>query len=388
MGVLQIDTIHIVARSPYLVLWSRLGDYRPQLLDEALVAREIYEYWSHEASFLPIEHLPFSRVLMLQKDANPRRVRYVTWRHENSTMAEAILARASESGEIRSADFAREVPGSGQGWWDWKPEKMALEMLFMLGELTVSRRLNFHRIYRRFEEQFPEIDDTTLPSEDEVADQHVRLAVRSLGAGPSAWIRDVFRRPQRETQRAIDRLLAGGELVPVEIDGVGAGVADSPALGDIERIRAGELTPTGTTLLSPFDPVVWDRARALALMDFDYRIECYTPAPKRRYGYFTLPILHDGRLVGRLDPKAHRAERRLEIKALHLEPGTVIDGGLLDGLATALVRFAAWQGLDSVDVTLSDPPILRRRIGPPLRVAWKDHRAGPSRIVQPAGQAV
>ena len=132
---------------------------------------------------------------MLQKDANPRRVRYVQWRKDNAAFAEAVLAQAATVGEIRSSDFAREVPGRGQGWWDWKPEKIALEMLFMLGELTVSRRENFHRIYRRFEDQYPELEDATLPTEDDGADQHVRLAVRLGPRPPTRDPRDGLRRP-------------------------------------------------------------------------------------------------------------------------------------------------------------------------------------------------
>lgn len=367
MGVLQIDTIHVVARSPYIVLWSRLGAFDPDLLMRALEQRRIFEYWSHEASFLPAEHLPCSRVLMLQRDPNPRRVRYVTWRRDNAAIADPVLTRAAAVGEVRSSDFAREVPGSGQGWWDWKPEKMALEMLFMLGELTVSRRENFHRIYRRFEDQFPELDGVTLPDDDAVADQHVRVAARALGVATVPWIADYFRRSQAETKAAVARLVAGGELRAVEIEGIGLGymTAETPAL--LDEIRTGLHRPAGTVLLSPFDPVVWHRARALALFDFDYRIECYTPEAKRRYGYFSLPILHDGRLVGRLDPKAHRREGRLEVRAIYLEPGVEVTTDLLDGIGRALVAFAAWQELDSIDIVMSSPPILRRRLVPVVR---------------------
>ena len=369
MGVLQIDTIHVVARSPYLVLWSRLGAFDPDLLMRALEQRRIFEYWSHEASFLPIEHLPFSRVLMLQKDSNPRRIRYVKWRADNAATTDPVLARAAAAGEVRSADFVREVPGSGQGWWDWKPEKLALEMLFMLGELTVARRENFHRIYRRFEDQFPEIDDAALPDEDAVADQHVRVAARALGAATVQWLADYFRRPVAETKAAVGRLVTSGELVAAEIEGIGVAhmTVDTPAL--LAEVRAGLHQPSGTNLLSPFDPIVWHRARALALFDFDYRIECYTPEAKRRYGYFSLPILHEGKLVGRLDPKAHRRERRLEVKAIHLEPDVAITADLLEGIGRALVAFAAWQELDDVEIVTSLPPVLRRRLGPAIRAA-------------------
>ena len=369
MGVLQIDTIHVVARSPYLVLWSRLGAFAPALLDQALADRRIFEYWSHEASFLPIEHLPYSRALMLEKDSNPRRIRWVQRRIDDAPSIDAVLARTDHGAEVRASDFERAVPGSGQGWWDWKPEKMALEILFMLGELTVSRRERFHRIYRRWHDQFPELDDELLPTAAEVADQHVRIATQALGIATRSWIADYFRRPQAETKLAIERLVTSGELVPAEIEGIGPAFATAGTETLLAEIRQGQHRPLGTVLLSPFDPIVWHRARALELMDFDYRIECYTPEAKRRYGYFTLPILHEGKLVGRLDPKAHRQERRLEVKAIHLEPGVEITADLLEGIATALVHFAAWQELDDVEVVESNPPILRRRLGPALRAA-------------------
>ena len=367
LGVLQIDTIHVVARSPYLVLWSRLGPFEPTLLERALADRRIFEYWSHEASFLPIGHLPYSRVLMLQREANPRRSRLVQRRIDDAPLIDTVLARAEHGVEVRSSDFEREVRGSGQGWWDWKPEKTALEILFMLGELTVSRRENFHRIYRRWEDHYPELSAATLPDDDAVADQHVRIAARALGVATRAWIADYFRRPQAETRAAIERLVAAGELVEAEIEGIGPAFATADTGELLDEIRNGKHRPTGTMLLSPFDPIVWHRARALALFDFDYRIECYTPQPKRRYGYFSLPILHDGLLVGRLDPKAHRRERRLEVKAIQLEPGVEVTVDLIEGIATALVHFAAWQELDDIEIAMSDPPFLRRRLGPALR---------------------
>ncbi len=371
MGVLQIDTIHVVARSPYLVLWSRLGAFEPTLLERALVDRRIFEYWSHEASFLPIEHLPYSRALMLERNTNPKRNRFVQRRSDDAEVINAVLAHAYDGAEVRSSDFERAIPGSGQGWWDWKPEKMALEILFMLGELTVSRRDRFHRIYRRWKDHYPEFDDASLPNAEAVADHHVRIATRALGVGTRSWIADYFRRPQAETKLAIGRLVASGELMEVEIDGLGPAYAIAGTETQLAEIRDGLHSPRGTHLLSAFDPIVWHRARALELFDFDYRIECYTPKAKRRYGYFTLPILHEGQLVGRLDPKAHRQERRLEIKAIHLEPGVEVTSDLVEGIATALVHFATWQELDDVEVVSSDPPMLRRRLGPEIRAAWR-----------------
>lgn len=374
MGVLQIDSIHVVARSPFIVLWSRLGTFDPDLVLRALEQRRIYEYWSHEACWLPARHLPFSRVLMLQGDVNPKRARLWQRVADHADAYGVVLDHVATAGEGRAADFARDVPGSGAGWWDWKPEKVILEDLFAVGRLTVARRDRFHRVYRRWEDQFPEVDDTDLPTTDAVADEHVRRAAAGLGVGTIQWLADYFRRPIAETQAAVTRLCATDELVRVELEGEGGAFASPAALALLDGVRSGRHHPTGTTLLSPFDPVVWHRARALSLFGFDYRIECYTPEPLRRYGYFSLPILHEGRLVGRLDPKAHRGERRLEIRAIHLEPGVAVDDGLLAGVAGALVAFALWQDLKSVDVVRSDPPILKRRLGPALQSAWRAMR--------------
>ncbi len=385
MGVLQIDTIHVVARSPYLVLWSRLGSFAPELLEQALEDRRIFEYWSHEASFLPVEHLPYSRVLMHRQvlDWKPG----LAGRLEaTAPVLDRVVQHIEEEGEGRASDFARDVPGSGQGWWDWKPEKIALEDLFRIGRVTVARRERFHRIYRLWEHQFPELDDMTLPDTDAVADLHVRIAARALCVATRAWIADYFRRPQAETKLAIERLVASGELVEAEVEGIGPAYATVDTGELLAEFRAGHHRPTGTVLLSPFDPIVWHRARALALFDFDYRIECYTPASKRRYGYFSLPILHDGRLVGRLDSKAHRRERRLEVKALHLEPGVEVSVDLIEGIATALNRFASWQELDDVEIVMSNPPILRRRLGPALRRlkprSGRVRRVAPTAVVE------
>lgn len=346
MHVLQIDTIHVVARSPYIVLWSRLGDYRPEWLDQALADGKLFEYWSHEASFLPVEDWPLYRRRML--DSHRRTDRAWRWLSENVGAVEHVLALVDERGEVKSADFARENPGSSQGWWDWKPEKIALEYLFMVGDLVVARRERFQRVYTRRQTRFPEWDDALTPAAEEVAVAQVRAAIKALGLGTVGWIADYFRRPRQETRDALLHLLDRGEVIEVELDGVpGPVYADPDAL---QCLAGDDSAPVGTTLLSPFDPVVWDRDRALRLFGFDYRIECYTPAAKRKYGYFTLPILHHGRLVGRLDPKAHRKEHRLEVKSLHLEPGVEPTDDLLAGLARALRAFAGWQQLDAVTI--------------------------------------
>lgn len=361
MKALQIDTIHVVARSPYLVLWSRLGAYAPRWLTDLLAERAIFEYWSHEACFLPIEDYPVYRSLMLagktRSHAYARR-----WLQENQAIAAALIDHIRANGPVRSSDFAR-TDGETSGWWNWKVEKMALEMLFIVGDLMIDRRENFQRVYDLRERVLPEWDDSRTPDVEAAQRTLTLAAAQALGAAPAHWLADYFRTSKAETARIAAALAAEGALTTARVEGWRDPVYIHPDnLPLAQAAAAGALRSTVTTLLSPFDPVVWDRRRALELFGFDYRIECYTPAPKRRYGYFTLPILHRGALVGRLDPKAHRKDGVFEVKALYLEPGVEPDEELATGLAAALRSCAAWHGTPEVVVRFCDPP----ELGKPL----------------------
>jgi uncharacterized protein len=357
MAVLQIDTIHVVARSPYLVLWSRLGEYQPRWLDELLAERAIFEYWSHEASFLPIEAYPLYRSLILQRATNKLRYAH-EWIDANRAMADHVLSQARERGSVRSSDFER-TDGQQGGWWNWKAEKIALEMLFWTGDLMIARRHNFQRIYAPRELVMEGWDDAQALDPLAARRALALSAVQALGVAPARWVADYFRTSKRDTPQIVRQLADEGLLLKAQVEGW-----DEPAyihpqnLWLAEQVLAGSVAPTHTTLLSPFDPLVWDRARALELFGFEYRIECYTPAPKRRYGYFTLPILWRGRLIGRLDPKAHRKDGMFEVKALHLEPGVALEAELVRDLARALRACAAWHAAPEVVVRWSDPPEL------------------------------
>lgn len=353
MGVLQIDTIHVVARSPYLVLWSRLGDYEPKWLDELLAEGALFEHWSHEASFLPIEDYALYRRFMLDVYGRSR-----SWVLTNPEEANQILDRVRELGAVRSADFVRK-DGQKGGWWNWKPEKRALEMLHTTGELMIASRHNFHRIYDLRERVLPGWDDKDAPSLEEVHRRLALKAVQSLGLTTAAWVTDYYRQRKVNAAKLLEDFVNKGEVVQVEVEGW-----KSPAyihqanLPLAEKVLSGEIKAELTTLLSPFDPIVWDRKRAKALFDFDYRIECYTPAEKRVYGYFTLPILWKNQIIGRLDPKAHRKEKIFEVKNLHLEPGVVITDELLADLCQTLQECANWHKTPQVVIRQSDPPEL------------------------------
>lgn len=353
MGVLQIDTIHVIARSHLLVLWSRLGAFEPEWLDELLAEGALFEYWSHAACFLPIEDFRLYRPEMLQ-------------RRERSTMegplqeypevATRVRARLVQEGVVRAADFERQ-DGRGGEWWDRKPEKRVLEALYNTGEVMIARRERFQRVYALQERVLPGWTDDPLPTPDEVDRALAIQSVRALGVAPARWVADYFRRSKRGLAARLERLADEGELLRVRVPELGPEPAyvhpDHRALAES---AAGALQSSVTTLLSPFDPIVWHRDRASELFGFDYRIEVYTPASRRKYGYFTLPILHRGALVGRLCPKAHRQEGFFEVRRLHLEPGVTLTPELATDLADTLRACAAWHGTPEVVIRESDPP--------------------------------
>lgn len=375
MGALQIDTIQVVARSPYLVLWSRLGDYDPRWLEELLAEGKLFEYWSHEACFLPVEDYPLYRHRMLDAEAQgwhySRR-----WVEAHREEIERLLAFVRERGPVRSADFER-TDGKAGGWWEWKTEKRALEMLFTAGELMIARRVNFQRVYDLRERVLPSCDDGRLPPVEEARRGLALKAVRALGVTTARWVADYFRTPKRETLDTVAALAREGALLTAQVEGWGEPALFHPENRKLVReAAAGRLVPELTTLLSPFDPLVWDRARARAAFGFDYRLECYTPAPRRRFGYFTLPVLRRGALVGRLDAKAHRKEGVFEVKSVHLEPGVVASEGLSADVAAAIRECAAWHRTPEVVVRRSEPKALAARLAAEVNLPDPSRRRG------------
>lgn len=368
MQLLQIDTIHVVARSPYLVLFSRLGAYPRTWLDEALARGDIFECWAHEACFAPIADLALHRPHATARDGHWAQRHARRMHAEHRASMDRLLEHVREQGPVRSSDFERD-DGAGGGWWGWKDEKRWLEALFALGELMILRRDNFQRVYDLTERVLERIG---LPLPDEMPARELRRsqllrAVRALGVTQARWIADYFRSGRRFDEAELEEHVASGELVAVAVRGWDRpGYVHREHAALLERACAGRLRATHSTVLSPFDPVVWDRARASAMFDFDYTIECYTPQEKRRYGYFVLPILRRGRLVGRLDAKAHRDAGEFEVRALYLEAGTRLDAALAGDVAAAIAACADWHETPRVRVVRSDPasfaPAVRRAL--------------------------
>jgi len=369
MCLLQIDSIHVVARSPYLVLHSRLGDYPAAWLDEALVDGRIAECWAHEACFVAARDLAAHRAWR-ERGSHWAQRHAERMHREHKPSMDALLARIRDGGPVLASDFPREDRGAS-GWWEWKPEKRWLEAWFALGDLMVVRRERFQRVYDLAGRVLAKLDPPFVPNGFDTAQlrRHFILdSVRALGIAQARWIADYFRLKPAVSARELAPMVAAGELLEVAVHGWDVpGYVHREHAGALEKARGGRLRATHTTLLSPFDPLVWDRARLLAMFDFDYRIECYVPASKRRYGYYVLPILHRGALVGRLDAKAHRAEGVFEIKSLFLEPGVEPSPRLAGELAAAIVRTASWHGTPSVRLRGCRPATL----GAMLRAEWR-----------------
>lgn len=379
MQLLQIDTIHVVARSPYLVLFSRLGPYRTQWLEELLAEGALFEAWAHEACFAPIADYPAHRQHVeaeSRRHFSMRIARHAQTNHGDSMTA--LLEQVRLRGPVKSSDFARAAgTGTGGGWWGWKAEKRWLEALFALGDLMIARRENFQRVYdlteRVLARALPDFTRASMPSDEAMRRTFILKTVQALGVTQARWMADYFRLGRQLKDAELDRLVEDGDLLRVRVEGwktpgyVHASQADLAA-----RAADGSLRATYTTLLSPFDPVVWHRERASMLFGFDYRIECYTPAPKRQFGYFVLPILRRGRLVGRLDAKAHRAEAQFEVKAIYLEPDVKPDDALARDLAAAIQACADWHATPKVVVRRSSPRELMKSLRAALVALARD----------------
>lgn len=354
MGLLQIDTISVVARSPYLVLFSRLGDYQPEWLEQALASRQLFEYWAHEACFLPIGDFGLLRHRMLDPQG-------MGWKHsqqwatKHQAAIEALLRQIEAQGPVRSADFTAAKQGAN-GWWNWKPEKRHLELLFTTGKLMVAERRNFHRVYDLTQRLLPDWDDHAhaLP-QAEAQQEMLRRSCRYLGIFKAEWLADYYRLKRVAPKKLLETWVQQAEISRVNIAGLeGEFYVHRSLAAELALAEQGKLKSRVTRLLSPFDPVVWDRRRALELFGFDYRLECYTPKEKRQYGYFTLPLLQCGELIGRVDAKMHRKQGMFEIISLHLEPKIRLSQQRCQDIRQAITRTAKWHGAQQV--SLGDIP--------------------------------
>ena len=349
LGLLQIDSVNVLVRAHFMPLFSRLGAYdHAHLTDDAYCApakKRLFEYWAHEACLIPIEMQPLFRWRMAEAERGIGIYKgLVRFAEERKSLVAEVLAAVRERGPLQASDI--EIgEKKGPGWWSWSDAKTAIEWLFWAGKVTTLRRetAGFARIYDVPERALPaDILALPTPAPDEAQRALILHAARSLGVATETDLREYFRLPVAEARARLAELEESGELLRVSVEGW-----DKPGF-----MLPGAKTPravSAATFLSPFDPLISERGRAERLFDFHYRIEIYTPAHKRQYGYYCLPFLLGDRIVGRFDLKADRAESALRVEAAHVE-GHADISEVADAARGELARMAAWLGLERVVV--------------------------------------
>jgi uncharacterized protein len=337
VGLFQMDSISVLQRAHYLPLYSRLGPYPTTLLEQAAYRRprELFEYWAHEASLVPVELHPLLRWRMAaareKSWGGMRRIAV-----EQPGLVAWVRDEVAARGPLTAAEIEHDAPRETGNWgWNWSAVKQALEYLFWAGEITVARR------YDLPERVLPStVLEAPTPPETDAYRALVAAAARFLGVAAEPELRDYFRLPAGVTRTAIAELVEAGELTPVAVQGWRQPAYLHASARLPRRVRA-------CTLVSPFDPLVWERARTERLFDFTYRIEIYVPAAQRRYGYYVLPFLQGERFTARVDLKADRRAGVLLVPAAWREPDAD-PGDTAVALAAELHRLAGWLGLDAV----------------------------------------
>ncbi|EIM29325.1 winged helix-turn-helix domain-containing protein [Microvirga lotononidis] len=342
--LLQIDSVNVLVRAQYMPLFSRIGAYDRDLLEKAAYharKRETFEYWGHEASLIRLDLHPVFR-----------------WRMERARRGEGIYGGLAKFGQEKRAfieEVRREIATQGpmaagelsgghkgQGsWWGWSDGKRALEWLFWAGEVTTATRRGFERIYDLPERVLPsDILNVPTPSADEAQRELLRHSIRALGIASERCLRDYFRLEPQDAKVRIPELVEAGDLVPVTVEGWSGPVYLDPQAKLPRRVEA-------RALVSPFDPIVWERTRTERLFDFRYRIEIYTPAEKREFGYYCLPFVLGERIVARVDLKADRAAGNLIVHSIHPEASAAQDE-IAPALGEELRLMAQWLNLGSI----------------------------------------
>ncbi len=351
LGFVQLDSINTVERAHHMILFSRAPGYRREQLsalhhDHAA----LFEHWTHDASLIPIEFYPHwrhrFRAAKARIAASPR------WQDRIGEDGEKLLRkvrrRLRREGPLMARDF--EDKGAG-GWWGWGPSKTALEMLWRTGEVAIARREGFEKVYDLAERVIPEELRKARPSETASTDWACREALDRLGIATPQEIAGFWKLASIANAKAwAAKALKRGEIVEVSVEGTDGSRQRAFAPADIEaRLAQAAEAPQGIRFLSPFDPAIRDRKRALRLFGFDYRIEVFVPEKKRQYGYYVLPIMEGDRFIGRADMKAHRAEDRLEMKGLWLEPGVKLTGAREKKIRSAFATLARFTGTPAIE---------------------------------------
>ena len=346
LGYIQIDTLSMVERAHHHTLWTRIPDFHADYLEELVEERKVFEYWFHAASYLPMQDFRYvlPQMLMIKRGES----RYYNADHR---VMEYVRDTIRNEGPKRARDFENESHKTGS-WWNWKPAKLALERLFMQGDLMISGRVGMQKTYDLTERVLPSSIDTTEPTPLEFAEYLVKTNLRAYGFTTLKQITHLRKGNdvKKDINKVLQTMLEEGLISQVKTEGLSS-------VFMLNHVLEKTFDPGDSNiwLLSPFDNAIIHRDRIKQIFDFDFRLECYTPKEKRQYGYFCLPILFGDQFIGRVDCKAHRKEKKLELIHLHIENNTVDIGLWLKPFVETVKRFAVFNGCESLALTKVSP---------------------------------
>jgi uncharacterized protein len=365
MQLLQLDTISVVNRSHFLVLYARLGQFDLNWLDQILTDGSLFELWAHEACLAPKDNFWLLRAQMQDREHWSQKNKRAMHQTHGKELKQ-LISHIRKNGSVKSSDFERPAHlGERAGWWDWKPHKKWLEALFAAGDLMVAKREGFQRVYDLAQRVAPVLADSQAVRERLSAldattrrEQFILHSIKALGVTKARWVKDYYRLKRLVSNAELMGLVDQGKLNCVAVDNDSDPWFYHPTTKKmVEQVVSGKRPLANhCALLSPFDPLVWHRERAQIMFDFEYRIECYTPEHKRKFGYFCLPILWKDQIIGRLDAKAHRAQGIFEVKQLHFEKKTNLNNSLLNELGSTMKQFSHWHGCQSVKIGFVSSP--------------------------------
>lgn len=336
LSYVQIDSISVIQRAHHHCLWTRVNNYQPEFLDQLIEQKQIFEYWSHAAAYLPIQDYRYSLPKKYAIAAGEKH-----WREKNPAAEKKVLERIRQEGPLQAKDFAPVGSKKGSGWWDWKPDKVALEQLFIEGELMVVARKGFQKVYDLTERVLPAGIDIKRPSEDEYNWYLVTRYLEAHGLATIGQIGYLRKGLNTRIKQTCQQMLENNELQQIEVAGM-----TYFCLPNLEDLFKQSTRHSQLRILSPFDNLIIQRQRLAELFNFEYQIECYLPAAKRQYGYFCLPLLWGSEFVGRMDAKIERKTKVLHIQNLHLE--TVKHDEFIELFQPVLQAFMQFNGGNAI----------------------------------------
>lgn len=347
LGYIQLDTLAVVARAHHHTLWTRTKGYAEKQLHELMQEKKIFEYWSHAAAFLPMEDFRFSL---------PRKQEFLDgeshWFQKDKKIMRFVLDRIRAEGALQAKDF--ETDRKRGSWFDWKPAKIALEQLFQDGTLMVVERKGFQKVYDLAERIIPAGTNTTVPSTAEYAEYLIRSAIRAHGIASLKDMTHLRRGMQSQVIKKLKELEEQNAIERISIEGIDETFYCEPKIAPSTRYRNAKIV-NQIQILSPFDNAIIRRERLQKIFNYDFAIECYLPEPKRKYGYFCLPVLYNGKFIGRFDPKADRQNKTFYVKHFYLENLPEDADGFMNAFAQTLNEFAVFNNCDKIVVEKTSP---------------------------------